>query len=130
MKVRAFEYSDLDSINPKAKEANLRGITIVGDDGCPVACGGIMEAPWGNELWIEARPGLSERERLGVARVSREYVSVMLPILTTVYAHIFEEDRGRLSRWFDWLGFTEAETIRPRDQRAVVRYVLEAEKWV
>lgn len=121
MSVAVFELSHLFQVNPKAIAAEgMTGITVLSDEGDPLACGGVIYAPWGVELWIQVRDDLSVIEAIKVARTAKHYVRIA-SMNEPVFAHVFAKDEERRARLLGWLGL-EKETEIESEQGTCSRY--------
>lgn len=105
MELVRFDHDHLRAYEGAASLPGMVGVTILSDDGRPLASGGTVLLGWGPELWIFVREGIELAERVRVARTAREYVRAKIQHFGRLYAHAF----GGNERWLRWLGFDLVE---------------------
>lgn len=125
IEVREWKRGDMGCLERYGEIATdlMTGITLL-EDGCVLACGGVMDQVWGKELWIEAPKILNSKQRHQIAKIAKKFVEAELILGEDLHAHVYSDD-VQAPRWLRFLGFEHLERFENYEGRLLDHYRLE-----
>jgi len=126
LRLEVFDYNKHTQAFPQDLFVEgMTGLALVCEDGSPCMVGGTAQFEWGPELWIYTKEGLSNEERLRIARIAKDYVEIQLELEGKLYAHA----RPGNEKWLKFLGFKLQWAKFDPEGVEVKRYVKGGSEW-